>query len=107
MAMDTELLVERTFRKIVLPTRIKRIGFRPDFHIPPDFGFNQMGFPSGVRFPVSAANTQLRPPMEWKYRFFTHRQDFPGCLRLAHCQSLRQTSKSTRANVSVTTICRW
>jgi hypothetical protein len=34
--------------------------------------------------------------MEWKYRFFTHRQDFSGCLRLAQRQSLRQISKSTR-----------
>ena len=41
MAMDAELLVERTFRKIVLPVWIERIGFRPDFHMPPDFGFTE------------------------------------------------------------------
>jgi hypothetical protein len=31
-------LRERTFCKIVLPVWIERIGFRPDFYVPPDFG---------------------------------------------------------------------
>ena len=36
--MDSELLVERTFCKVVLPEWIERIGFRPYFKMPPDFG---------------------------------------------------------------------
>ena len=51
MAMDSENFVERTVCKIVLPTRIKRIGIRPDFQMSPDFGvagasqFQPNGFP--------------------------------------------------------------
>ena len=60
MAMDSELFAKRTFLKIVLPVWTERIGVRPDFNVPPDFGFagiHQLkpdGFPlrrsfSGVR----------------------------------------------------------
>jgi len=65
--------------------------------MPPDFGFtgtgsfNQMGFPSGVRFPVSAAKIQSRP--RWNGSIAaSSTAGFSECLRLAHCQSLRQTS---------------
>ena len=37
--MDAELLVERTFREVRLPLGVERVGFRPDFNVPPDFGF--------------------------------------------------------------------
>ena len=39
MAMDAELLVERTVHKIRLPLWVERVGVLPDFDVPPDFGF--------------------------------------------------------------------
>ena len=65
MAMDAELLVERTFRKIVLPVWIKRIGFRPDFHMPPDFGFTGTGQfqPDGFSFRRSFSGVRRKDPV--------------------------------------------
>ena len=39
MAMDAELLVERTFREVGPPLWVKRIGVLLDFDMTPDFGF--------------------------------------------------------------------
>ena len=39
MAMDAELLVERTVHKIRLPLWVKRVGVLPDFDMTPDLGF--------------------------------------------------------------------
>ena len=39
LAGDAELLVERTFREVVLPLWVKRVGLPPDFDMTPDFGF--------------------------------------------------------------------
>ena len=39
LAGDAELLVERTFREVVLPLWVERVGLPPDFDVTPDFGF--------------------------------------------------------------------
>jgi hypothetical protein len=39
LAGNAQLLVERTFREVGLPLRVKRIGAPPDFDMTPDFGF--------------------------------------------------------------------
>jgi hypothetical protein len=39
MAMDTNLLVERTFCEVGLPLWVERVGVLPDFCTAPDFGF--------------------------------------------------------------------
>jgi hypothetical protein len=38
-ASDAELLLERTFREVVLPLWVERVGLPPDFDMTPDFGF--------------------------------------------------------------------
>jgi hypothetical protein len=56
MARDSELFVERTFYKVVLPTRIKRIGFRLDFYVSPDFGVA-----GASQFPPNGLANALNP----------------------------------------------
>ena len=65
MAMDAELLVERTVRKIVLPVWIERIGFRPDFYMPPNFGFTGTGQfqPDGLSFRRSFSGVRRKYPV--------------------------------------------
>jgi len=52
MAMDAELLVERTFREVGLPLWVKRVGVLPDFNMAPDFGFARIRQAQPDRFAV-------------------------------------------------------
>src|SRR2546427_6851008 len=65
MAMDSEFLEERTFRKISVPVWIERIGFRPDFNVPPDFGvsgINQLQ-PNGFTLRCSLSGVRRKRPL--------------------------------------------
>ena len=39
VAMDAELLADRTFFEVGLPWWVEQLGGSPDFGVPPDFGF--------------------------------------------------------------------
>jgi hypothetical protein len=45
MPMDAKLFEERTIFKVGSPARVKRVGFRPDFHMPLDAGFGGVNQP--------------------------------------------------------------
>jgi hypothetical protein len=57
MPMDAKLFEERTIFKVGTPARGKRVGFRPDFHMPldADFGWVDQPQPDGasIRHPFS------------------------------------------------------
>ncbi len=113
MAMDAELLAERTFCKIVLPVWIERIGLRPDFQMPPDFGVagtDQLqpdGFSlrrsfSGVRrkHPVAPADGMQVSLLHPSAAIFLDACVWPTARACAKPQS------PPAANASAATICR-
>ena len=50
--METELLLERTFREVGLPLWVERVGVLPDFDMPPDFCLARIHQPQPNRFAV-------------------------------------------------------
>jgi hypothetical protein len=59
MAMDAELLVECTIRKVRLPVWVERVGVLPDFDVAPDFGFARVHQAQPNRFAVRSLLPRL------------------------------------------------